>query len=306
MEVDTGSYITVISNKDKRKYFPNEAMRENLQLTSYGNIQLKPLGILTVNVDFNGRSEKVDMYIMEDFSKVLDFTTKNIQRQKAEKFPILVSDTQGTFYGRKISLVFKENVKPIQLKPYHAPFALLPKISAEIDRLVEAVKRYSMPLKEKIFYTLRVGTKWSQIDLKHAFIQFEVDEQSREALTIITHKGLLRYRKLDGAKHVKPLYKALKEKKFAWTDECQMGFDWIKKEITSEKILVLYNSKVKLVLACDASFRSLSAVLSHRYNDSTEKPIASTSKITPKSELHWSQDYWWKTEQKYSNLSIVA
>lgn len=37
---------------------------------------------------------------------------------------------------------------------------------------------------------------WSQIDLAHAFMQFEVDEASRDALRIITEDGLFRYTKL--------------------------------------------------------------------------------------------------------------
>lgn len=46
------------------------------------------------------------------------------------------------------------------------------------------IKRHPIPQKEQIFNTMRVGKKWSQIDLKHAFMQFELDEESKDALTI--------------------------------------------------------------------------------------------------------------------------
>lgn len=68
--------------------------------------------------------------------------------------------------------------------------------------------------------------------------------------------------------------------------ECQKKFEWLKTELASDKVLALYDPEEQLVLACDASQHGLSAILSHRYKDGTERPIAFASKIIPKSELH--------------------
>lgn len=338
-------------------------------------------------------------------------------------------------------------MKPVQLKPYHAPFALQSKIQNEIQRLIDrgnlepvacskwatpiipvlkkdgrvrlcgnfkvtvnpqlVIKRHPIPIKEKIFKTLQVGKSWSQIDLTHAFMQFELDERSRDALTIITENGLYRYTKLpegvasspaecqeilegvlkgiphtevyidniyctgkddnehikilneiftrldkagfrlnilkceffkkqieilgflidesglkpnpskvkavkeapvpqnhkelkaflgllnfyekflpDRAEHVKPLYDLCNKKSYEWTENCQRAYQWLKDQITSDRVLTLYDPNKQLILACDASFHGLSAVLSHRFEDGTEQPIAFASKIIPKNELH--------------------
>ena len=58
------------------------------------------------------------------------------------------------------------------------------------------IKRHPIPIKETNFKTMQLGQVWSQIDLKHAFMQFLIDEKSREALTIITEDGLFCYTRL--------------------------------------------------------------------------------------------------------------
>ncbi|XP_011687071.1 PREDICTED: uncharacterized protein K02A2.6-like [Wasmannia auropunctata] len=266
MELDTGTYVTAISEQDKHKYFSNLTLdKVELVLTSYGGNVLEPLGKLkNLKVKFNNIEKILDIYVIKgkgpmllgrQWLKAFDLwpinslmknpqksnihnilTSEGVKQKMLEKFPDLFSNTQGCYKGRKIHLVFKEGTKPIQLKPYHAPFAILPKISKELQRLVDlgnlekvscskwatpiipvlkktgdvricgnfkvtvnpqlVIKRHPIPLKEKIFNTLRIGNKWSQVDLRHAFMQLVVDNESREALTIITHEGLYRYTKL--------------------------------------------------------------------------------------------------------------
>lgn len=56
--------------------------------------------------------------------------------------------------------------------------------------------RHPIPLIDEIFLALRNGEKFSQIDLEHAYMQIPVDKDSRNYLTIITHKGLYQYTKM--------------------------------------------------------------------------------------------------------------
>ena len=49
---------------------------------------------------------------------------------------------------------------------------------------------------EELFSKLTGAEKFSKIDLQHAYLQMEVDEESKPLLTINTHKGLYQYNRL--------------------------------------------------------------------------------------------------------------
>jgi hypothetical protein len=55
---------------------------------------------------------------------------------------------------------------------------------------------YVMPTTEEIAYELNGSTVFSQLDLNKAFHQIEVDEESRDLSTFITHRGFFRYTRL--------------------------------------------------------------------------------------------------------------
>lgn len=56
--------------------------------------------------------------------------------------------------------------------------------------------QYPMPEVEDIFSNLAGGQKFSKVDLKQAYLQMEVEEDSKPLLTINTSKGLYRYNRL--------------------------------------------------------------------------------------------------------------
>ena len=62
-----------------------------------------------------------------------------------------------------------------------------------------------------------------------------------------------------------------------------------KKLLTSSRLLVHYNSKLPLTLACDASAYGIGAVLAHKLPDGSERPIGYTSRTLNKSERNYSQ-----------------
>jgi len=67
MEIDTGAYVSVISEINKNILFPDFQLSAcDLQLRSYGNVGLGPVGIMrNVNVVFRDRHEKLDLYVMK-------------------------------------------------------------------------------------------------------------------------------------------------------------------------------------------------------------------------------------------------
>lgn len=58
------------------------------------------------------------------------------------------------------------------------------------------VDEYPLPRIEDIYASLGGGTLFSVIDLRHAYLQMEVEEQSRPFLTINTTRGLYQYQRL--------------------------------------------------------------------------------------------------------------
>lgn len=91
------------------------------------------------------------------------------------------------------------------------------------------------------------------------------------------------------ADKMSPLYKLLQNNvKFDWSEKCQQTYDSIKREITSDKILVHFNPKLPIVLATDASKNAVAGVLLHQYSDNTTKPIAFISRSLSKTEQNYS------------------
>ena len=82
-----------------------------------------------------------------------------------------------------------------------------------------------------------------------------------------------------------PLYKLLRKAvPWRWTARERKAFEDSKQLLVSSQVLVHFDSKLKLVLACDASVYGVGAVLSHRMPDGTEKPIAFASRTLSDTE----------------------
>jgi hypothetical protein len=127
----------------------------------------------------------------------------------------------------------KENVKPILKKYYHIPYALKTKVKQSIDEMVQQkelipvsrsewaspivvvpksdgdiricidfkktlnqvidVDRYPLPHLDDVFVTMAKGKIFSVIDLKKAYQQLNIGDESKKYFTINTPFGLFRY-----------------------------------------------------------------------------------------------------------------
>ncbi|XP_062620772.1 uncharacterized protein K02A2.6-like [Saccostrea cucullata] len=152
------------------------------------------------------------------------------------KHSSVFKDDWGTLKGIKAKLTVKPDAKPKFVKARQVPYALKPKVEVELEKLVKdgvlekcnfsewatpivpvskkdgsvrvcgdfkvtlnpvlEVDQYPLPRIEDIFAALSGGQQFSIVDLKHAYLQMEVEEDSRPLLTINTEKGLYRYNRL--------------------------------------------------------------------------------------------------------------
>ncbi len=92
------------------------------------------------------------------------------------------------------------------------------------------------------------------------------------------------------ASNLRPLYDLLKKgSAWHWGSEQQQAFQKSKEMLTSSKLLTHFDSSLPLVLACDASAYGIGAVLAHRMEDGSEKPLGYVSRTLTKAEKNYSQ-----------------
>ena len=153
-----------------------------------------------------------------------------------EKPKNVFQDGIGKLQGIKTKLHKKDDARPKFVKARQLPYAMRPKVEQELTRLVDAgilspvetsewatpivpvlkdngsvricgdfkttvnpvlnVDQYPLPTVDDIFSNLAGGQLFTKLDLTQAYLHLEVDEESRDLLTISTHRGLFRYNRL--------------------------------------------------------------------------------------------------------------
>ena len=87
-----------------------------------------------------------------------------------------------------------------------------------------------------------------------------------------------------------PLYRLLQKKAtWIWGPEQNKAFQEAKTLLTSPRLLVHFNPEPELLLACDASPYGVGAVLFHRMENGTERPVAFASRFLAPVEKKYSQ-----------------
>ncbi len=142
----------------------------------------------------------------------------------------------GHCQGIKAKIHIEQNAVPRFHKPRPIPFAMKEKVDADLDRLEKngaiekipfadwaapavivlkpsgevrvcgdykvtvnpyvKVEQYPIPRQEELFSALNGGKRFTQLDLAEAYLQVELDEESQKLLSINTHKGLFKYKRL--------------------------------------------------------------------------------------------------------------
>ncbi|XP_055527169.1 uncharacterized protein K02A2.6-like [Wyeomyia smithii] len=165
-------------------------------------------------------------------TKTVDKQISDFRAKHADVF----NGTLGHCKKIKVKLFLKSNAKPIFCPKRPVPFNTIPLVNAELTRLqslgiiepvdfsewaapIVAVRKpngkvricadystglndalepnhYPLPTPEEIFAQLNGSTIFSVVDLSDAYLQLEVDDESKKLLTINTHRGLFRFNRL--------------------------------------------------------------------------------------------------------------
>ena len=87
-----------------------------------------------------------------------------------------------------------------------------------------------------------------------------------------------------------PLYRLLRDKvAWKWTELEKSALEELKHLLSSDSVLVHFDSSLPLGIACDASSIRIGATLFHRYPSSDERPIANVPKLLTSSQQNYSQ-----------------
>ncbi|XP_046590230.1 uncharacterized protein LOC107227278 [Neodiprion lecontei] len=180
MEIDDGSAVSIISEIDREKYFPRLELEEaKVTLSYYSGEKRKPLGILRgIKIEYGAIATKTNCTSSGKREKV----SPEIDRLVTEKilWPVEVSD-RGT--------PVVPTIKPDGTVRLCGDYKVTVNPNIAIDRC-------PLPKVEHLIASLQRGKFFTKIDLKEAYAQVPLSEDSKKYLTINTHKGLYQYNKL--------------------------------------------------------------------------------------------------------------
>ncbi|XP_032888189.1 uncharacterized protein K02A2.6-like [Amblyraja radiata] len=183
LELDTGSALTVINEKDYYRYFSQERLQKtNIALKTYTGQKLlyqllrglppsffKPRPVpFAIRPAVEAELDNLEQHGVLSRIDWSEWATPIVPGMKKA-----LLDGPGLAQKVRICGDFKVTVNPV-LK----------------------VVQYPLPKIDEIFASLAGGQHFSKIDLAQAYLQMEVEEDSRHYLTINTHKGLYRYNRL--------------------------------------------------------------------------------------------------------------
>ncbi|CAH8614326.1 unnamed protein product [Dicrocoelium dendriticum] len=177
-------------------------------------------------------------------------SVEDMTRTLKRKFASVFQDGLGHCTKFKATLNLRPGAKPVFKARRPVPYAAMSTVEQELDRLeragvitavnysswaapIVAVKKangkvrvcadfstglnaalddhqYPLPVPEDIFAKLNGGKYFAKLDLSDAYLQVDVDEVSRELLTINTHRGLFQYNRLPfGVKTAPAIFQQL-------------------------------------------------------------------------------------------------
>ncbi|XP_062535563.1 uncharacterized protein K02A2.6-like [Armigeres subalbatus] len=169
-----------------------------------GDETSKQLGILKVGVDVNQVTK-----VMKPFSKISGiqvqiFTDPEVKPvfQPLRRIPIPLEAAVKT----KLEQLLSRDIIEVKIGPtsWVSPLVVVGKTNGDVRlcldlrRVNEAVLRERHPMPVEDEYLARLGRKMirSKLDIREAFLQVELETESRDVTTFITSLGLFRFKRL--------------------------------------------------------------------------------------------------------------
>ncbi|UYV69193.1 K02A2.6-like [Cordylochernes scorpioides] len=252
-EIDTGSCLTLISEKDFKRYLPDVQVKEaGIIVKTYDGTVVPILGEIDVKVDFRGTIAKLRAVVVRgerksllgrEWIKVLKIGNYFVNQMPLEdtlaellsEHQVVFGETTDPIKGFTFAVNIQD-VNPIFHKARPVPFAIRTAGNEVLERMVEKdylyqvpsskwatpvvvvpkknkefriccdfkvtlnrfldTAAYPLPTQQDLFSVLARGKYFSKLDLSNAYLQLEVNPSTQPLLTINTHKGLFRFKRM--------------------------------------------------------------------------------------------------------------
>jgi hypothetical protein len=254
MEWDCGAPVSVHSELSWKSFGSPDLDTVGFKINSYTDHPVKILGAWYPFVKFGSFEGKLPLVVVSgdrkpligrNWIRKLNSQPLGINNLPAEpdigsnwktKFPEVFSDKLGEIKGFEAALKLKKEASPKFCKPRPIPYALKPKVEAELDRMEKEgviekisfsewasplvivpkpsgdvricgdykvtlnaqleVDCYPLPTAQNVFAELDGAKVFTKLDLSRAYLQLKLTKSSRRLVTINTHKGLYQFRRL--------------------------------------------------------------------------------------------------------------
>lgn len=198
--------------------------------------------------------------------KIATVTSDQDVKDLLEKHKAVFDEGLGELKNVTAHLQLDDDATPVFKRPRSVPYATEKAIDAELDRLVEQgiavpvkysdwatpvvpvakpdgsvrlcgdfkvtvnpslkVDQHPLPKPDDLFATLNGGQQFSKLDLTQAYQQVLLDDESQEVVTINTHRGLYRLRRLPfGIASAPAIFQSIMEKILCGIDGVSIYLD---------------------------------------------------------------------------------
>lgn len=205
------AYVEAGSKSSKEKFVIIDGKGEPL----LGRETARALGVLKIGLDVRSVNAGGDDFVQEfpelftGFGKLKD---RKIKLHVDPNVKPVAQPVRRTPFGlrekveAKIQdLLSKDIIEPVD-KPsqWVSPIVIVPKpnddirVTVDMRRVNEAVlrERHPIPTIDDILHDMAESRVFTKLDLKLGYHQLELEEDSREITTFVTHCGLFRYKRL--------------------------------------------------------------------------------------------------------------
>ncbi|XP_053392140.1 uncharacterized protein LOC128554851 [Mercenaria mercenaria] len=259
--IDSGASVNVVDREVWGKLKANKVKCKskltNKKVFAYGHT--KPLTVavcFTANVSVNHRNTETEFFVIEEKGKAL--LSKTLQLNWGfllRRVPYGLREKLGKeFHVHRHNLEKLDIIEKVDSpSKWVSPVVVVPKkegvrLCVDMRRANEAVirERYPIPTTEEVLQDLNNSAVFSKLDIKMAYHQIELDEESREITRFMTHKGMYRYkRRMFGISCAPEIYNKVRSQVLSGLQGVNSIFDDI---MVHGKDTAEHNVRLKLLL----------------------------------------------------------